>query len=399
MREDFESDRQISAETRVEKQDSAQPFSFFDALRQGRIADVAEFFRRSLSPSKEQSNQKVPNVEIDIHFGSHATEQDVKNWQNKIKDADVVIHELLGYSDRDMRILQGLSDGRIKPDDLIYNNPEDESAGKYDEYANALSRIIYKSGKKIVGIDIPDGHPILKRIDRSMENIEILYSLLFSIPYQKYAMKFKKLMREQGDIQRQREEYIVRRFRKAVEPYIQQQQGGKPVRIFMFFGVVHTWVYHRFKRLGFSVQRSMEGRTDYLYGNLTNELERKARFNVKITKRDMTRKVFFDILRAVYIEILDHFGFALARYVDIFVRLAAEKFSDTEIENLYNEIRSEVLLLGIHNVSDVYSDKIFFSRAREIIDHALAAKGASFPTSQSELLRQTEGIGVKMPLP
>ncbi|MBI4272880.1 hypothetical protein HY621_03440 [Candidatus Uhrbacteria bacterium] len=304
MREDSTFGSQVSTETKVNKQDSSHPFSFIDAMRQGRIAEVAEFFRRSLFSSKERKNQKIPNVEIDIYFGSHATEQDARNWQNKIKDADVIIHELLGVSDKDMKTLQDLSDGRIKPEDLIYDDSDDKY---YNEYALALSRMLYKSGKRIVGIDIPDRHPILKRIDRNKEDEQTLYSLLFSIPYLKYATKLKKYIQEKGNLQRQREEYIVRRFRKVINPYIQSQQERKPVRIFMFHGAMHTWMYHRFKRSGFSVQRSMKGRTDYMYGRLRNELERKARFNVKITKRDIARQIFSDIVNEAYMDMQDKF--------------------------------------------------------------------------------------------
>ncbi|MBI4272881.1 hypothetical protein HY621_03445 [Candidatus Uhrbacteria bacterium] len=78
--------------------------------------------------------------------------------------------------------------------------------------------------------------------------------------------------------------------------------------------------------------------------------------------------------------------------------MAAEKFSDAEIEKLYNEIRYKIPYLEIGNISDEEYRNLFLAKLKEIVGRVLAEKGMSFPTSQSELLRQTEGVGVKQPI-
>lgn len=103
----------------------------------------------SIEFSKE--SKTLPSFEFTIFFGYHVLEEDIPpDFIKAFRECDVYIIELVG-ADPYIDELNKLSNGEIDPNSTkISRAPA--------TFMKKLLELIYKSGKKIIAIDLPEWH-------------------------------------------------------------------------------------------------------------------------------------------------------------------------------------------------------------------------------------------------
>ena len=99
---------------------------------------------------QEHGFPKLQKLHLSIFLGGHATKKDAEDVLKHIENADVLLHELSGWTEKHQDIYNDVSQGNLAPDESGI-----KAGFGYGDYFNTLMQGLYNSKKGIAFSDAP----------------------------------------------------------------------------------------------------------------------------------------------------------------------------------------------------------------------------------------------------
>lgn len=164
-----------------------------------------------------EEEEKYPNIKLEVRLARHGSVEDAEGLEEKFKDCKIFFPETFGWLPRQLDTLQRLSFGSITPGIALQRwNYRNEHSHARDQ---KFFKMIYKSNKPIAFLDVPDGHPLVKR-----ENENKFPDINFGSDFGQVLDSVREYIKEDGDMQLEREAYIV----GQLNPQIQRMLEAYP---------------------------------------------------------------------------------------------------------------------------------------------------------------------------
>lgn len=186
-----------------------------------------------------------PEIELTIFYAPHRTAEDTKGREKLFGEADVYVSEGLGWTDETLESLNEISRGERPPDSFFQPNG----------FKNKELRLIAGSLKPIVFCDIPEGHPLVRRIEDSFRLENTARRDFYNGNFDRAMTEMRDSMQEEAEAQREREAYMESQIRPKIEdvvrnnPTLQNKtKRGDKIKVLMGIGALHTPIYQDLKK-------------------------------------------------------------------------------------------------------------------------------------------------------
>lgn len=313
-----------------------------------------------------ESKDKGPEISMKIWYSPHVLERDYWGIEGELDKADIFAPEEFGYEKETLDEYKALANGEMSPDDIEQNEAKEYGPGyKRDEARRKIFEVIFNSRKQIIFIDVPNGHPLVKRWMKALEerffiafrskDINSFYELLRLV---------KKNLKEYADIQKERDEYILSQLKPRVDECIKADprlRNASKIQILISLGSLHTPIYHALKKRNENVQRIFRSPAIFPFAD---EGARRYQFNKEIDN-DLAARILLE-------EYLD-----LASDIDLIENIKDTKKSIEVLRKIigsldFNEIKS--IFQRLHKGKNFHS----------VLSGALQKKGLKVPNSEKE---------------
>jgi hypothetical protein len=290
----------------------------------------------SIEFSKE--SKKLPSFEFTIFFGYHVLEEDIPpDFIKAFKDCDVYIIELVG-ADQYVDELNKLSNGEIDPNSIkIYRDPA--------TFMKKLLELIYKSGKKIIAIDLPGWHLVAQKAPKLFRQTKKI--LFKGYPFEILIDKWKRLFSIIAISQMLREAYMLNRLDEELRSLMNDPRFSKKerIKILMYLGAFHTGFYQvlkerfpesifrKFSVMPFVYSYNAEVlRRIYFGKEIDNELASKSLLEMLLFSSIFGLAEKLEQIFIPSMSLKDSYSFHLL------IRKLVEKFSYEEIKEFFDEV-------------------------------------------------------------
>lgn len=336
---------------------------FLAFLLAGRPERAAASLNEIFSGTEKEGG---PKISFEIFYAPHEKREDAKGLAEKVKTADIVIPEQIGWDEKLLSIYRGIAQGVVPPEEYFryFAMTRDEIAKAHDSYSMALLEALYKSGKRIELIDAPIGHSLHFKTIAALNN----FSLVKRKNFKELVSEWKDALREDADVQKEREEYMLQELvnlQKQIQyAKIPELKDKQEIKILMTLGAYHTKVSHDLKAQNSEVSREMI-ESPYIFKHF-DEAGRRFAFNKEVSDELVARGILELIIGSYFKDELN--GISRSSYEQgLFLRRVTEHFSFDEIGELVSYVRE--------------SSPGF---TKEKLITAISAKGIAFPPSKED---------------
>ncbi|MDP2599098.1 MAG: hypothetical protein Q8P49_04695 [Candidatus Liptonbacteria bacterium] len=304
----------------------------------------------------EEAEAGHPAVRVEFVYAPHRTARDMQKLRERITEADIVIPEDIWWDQEGLKVLRDLSAGNITPEQALRQlkiSVEGEGGRKWLE----TYEIIYNSHKDIEFIDVPDGHPLGRKIIDYFNTSALSYDGDFPGTLELVKDRTRNLV----DIQKEREAYMLARLKEVIKKHAVPDKQ-RALNILISLGIAHTDMWHKLKSEGVDARAAFAS-MPFIFDN-EGELFRRYLFgkNVdnELVARAIQERMFFRQFRWPPTE--DSGKAAL------FFRKVTSLFAANEIKEIF----------------EAFKDKSFSERSKILTDK-LAAKHVRWPESEKEI--------------
>ena len=221
-------------------------------------------------------------------------------------------------------------------------------------------KMIYKSGKPIVFVDVPVGHPLVNRFLQLMTS-----GFKINRDFDQTLKNVKSHLQTVASIDVERENYILAHLQRTIEqvaeatPALQSRLPKKrKVNALLFLGANHTRVYDELKDSGFDV-RATYSHYPFLY-SFSQETVRRYVYGEDVDDEQAAKSYVDMIVLQPWLQGITRDFSKVSQYI----RRALSGFALDEIRMLFEE--------GKKGNSDVFA-------------HLLTEKGIAIPQTEHEL--------------
>lgn len=258
----------------------------------------------------ERKERREQNVHYHFAFAPHGHWGEMRNVAERIKDADVVVPELVGWTTADQQILQGVSDGTytLKKADALFGDlarvdHRDLTPQDWEKFRE-LAKLVAGSKKLIFYADLPAGdvtethanipHQMDEsaRLFRSGRLAEAIASARTS--FETFAAGEQK-----------RERHIIDSLTRSLPAAIQKSgrfQQKTDIQVLVSLGSGHSHLSQLVKKKGADVSRSFPGSSTLF--TIGNEVLRRMERGKAVTD-ELLAQCFMESLLASRIGIPD----------------------------------------------------------------------------------------------
>lgn len=203
-----------------------------------------------------QETRETPPFSVDIFYGLHGTEEDSPGLEEKFKEADIYVPELANWVGSSFWLFRDLSQGVISPEEFV---KEIKVPPYIMGFVKKQARMIYKSGKPIIILDLPIEHEINSKLSEHAraDNDDLLPD--GNTPFTKKLSQLKIHIKKETDLHSSREDFMIVQLTKQVKEVLQirpELKNKEKLKILMFLGAAHTRVYELLKDYGQEVNRT-----------------------------------------------------------------------------------------------------------------------------------------------
>ncbi|KKU52679.1 MAG: hypothetical protein UX72_C0003G0060 [Parcubacteria group bacterium GW2011_GWA2_47_10] len=256
---------------------------------------VQNDFRSKIEKLVKQG--KIPPTNVDIFFSAHKTTEDIKGFEERLKNADIYIPEALGWDEEALSSLREVSEGRKTPRELIQElqgNPDNP------EYAAQLYRaeMLYGTKKPLGIIDLPDSSQFFEHLKKRVVDFSN------SVNFEQILDTYLAHLEEDADFEKKREEHMLDSLGPVLEKLVKEHpelSKKKGLNVFMTLGSAHTGVYHGLKEGGIEAARSFKVEP-YCWGYEVEAI-RRYRFGKPVDETLAARAFFERVLKKLLPEL------------------------------------------------------------------------------------------------
>lgn len=310
------------------------------------------------SPKKETSEvispETGPKLEFKFYYTPHAFEGDFEKLAEIFPEADIYVPEVPGWDLDTAQLYNDIAQGVLEPREV---------AGDRPVLLKELE-IIYGSKKPIFFVDILGD--LYSKLNEKREEFEkeVLdaKSFFLSGRFDEAISLARECAKGLANIQIEREDFIRRAIVKAVPKMVKQHpdidiqdklKSGRPLKVLLSLGAVHTRIYHKLKQVGVNVEREFS-ESPLIFPHW-HELERSYIFDKEPSDELVARGL---------LEVI------LSRYIDEFSK------SSQESSAILRKLVSQLSVSKIQHLSEQVG-----VLGKNFID-ALAQEGVRVPRSR-----------------
>lgn len=180
---------------------------------------------------------------INIFYSPHRSAEDMSGLKEQFQKCDIYFPETFGWFPESLNALRKLSDGQITPEMALQNYEDKDSF--YYAIDEDFFKIIYNSKKPIAFLDIPEGHPLVRR-----EKENKVPNIKFGFNFSQTLNSVREYIKKAADIEKERETYIL----KQLQPQIQELFKTHPklrekqeINVLISIGIAHTSLYRNLR--------------------------------------------------------------------------------------------------------------------------------------------------------
>lgn len=345
-------------------------------LSSGKTAQAEELIQKTVMPAQEKKDMKEPKINIRIWYGSHETKEDALLFSEEFKKANVFIPEAMAWTPEALDAFRKVSNGEMLPEECIslFGNT-------ISDFTKQEIQMLYKSGKFVTFVDVPDGHPIVER-DRALRFPQIY----FKKDFQDVVQSFKDYYAQDAGLIKERETFIVERLKEFIALLKQEGESGDANRrilpkdtqknqtnILIFLGAAHTGVFHYTKRDRIDQSSRSFASMPYLFP-IEGEIYRRYLFGKEVPDTIIAQKIFeFFLMRFIFNALYKLSGNKKDKVYN-FSRGMAGNFSFDEIKKMYEDVKE----------SGFSSQASLDAHLTAVLNAALTKKGIRLPKSPEE---------------
>ncbi len=309
----------------------------------------------------KSSGKEDIKINIRIFYGVHGTAEDALNFREWLQKADIYIPEKFGWDKDTLDAYRHISSGDETPEEFTTNEKG---------FVMQQLKMMYKSRKYILFIDVPKGHLIYK-LSKNLKRPTIDYNRAFENLLSLHNEYFK----EDAFFIKERENFMLHQLQSFIQKLkdsIKKNPKSFPniknkhkINILITLGAIHTQFSH-YVYQEFPEGTSRKFQTMPLIMPLGAEITRRNIFRKNIPDgllaADLFETMVFPILFDELLKISSD-----RQKLFIFLRNVAANFSFEEIKNIYETIQKQGL-----------------DKKKEILTSALSQKGIKLPQTPEE---------------
>lgn len=158
--------------------------------------------------------ERLPKVKLEVRLAKHGSFEDAEGLEERFNKCDIFFPETFGWLPRQLDALQKLSFGSITPGIALQRwDYRDEHSLTRDQ---KFFQMVYRSKKPIAFLDVPDGHPLVKR-----ENENKFPNINFGSDFSQILNSVREYIKEEGRIHAEREAYMVRQLKPQIQKILE----------------------------------------------------------------------------------------------------------------------------------------------------------------------------------
>ncbi|MDA1038513.1 MAG: hypothetical protein O2877_02375 [bacterium] len=275
------------------------------------------------APQHRPETEKPPIPEVKFFFSAHGQAEDYEGIQEALQDADIFVVEAHGWSVDDLKHLQEISDGTKVPRH-IDKKREPRDIIEYEE------NLLYKSGKRIEIVDIPEGHELDKEDDRTADISEIARFFIAQGDLESALAALESAARMNAEYIRRKDEYIKDKLHSLLATLSTENPDAK---VLVQMGSTHTGISHDLRNEGAASRVRNNVRFDY-----KDELVRSYRFGKSPETSLLIKALVEELLRTCFMG-----QFAKVPYIKRveFFRKHLADVTEDQIRNLGSAMESK----------------------------------------------------------
>ena len=227
---------------------------------------------------KEQGLEHVPKIEVDFYFTDHQSKNAGEILIKLINDenVDIFMPEGTGVTPAIKEEYDKLSNGQITPEEFLeLRKARGVREEQITDFHELLCRGLYNSHKKVLLVDLPEGHRNSKGVlTEQMFDVWRRYEKIISefvdknLSFEDLKNKLSSFFKDFSNLQKEREDFILDNIKKEVFKLFQENkllQNKEKVKILFPIGSFHTRIYHEMKKDGNLIHRKFDEGMPYNY--------------------------------------------------------------------------------------------------------------------------------------
>lgn len=188
---------------------------------------------------KRERNIGHRGTTINIFYSPHRSAEDMNGLEEQFQKCDIYFPETFGWSLKYLNTLRKLSDGQITPE-MALQEYGDKDPFYYARDENFF-KIIYNSKKPIAFLDVPEGHPLVRR-----EKENKVPSINFGSNFGQTLDSVRDYIKKAADIEKEREAYIVGQLQPQIQELLKTHpklREKQEINALISIGIAHTSLY------------------------------------------------------------------------------------------------------------------------------------------------------------
>jgi hypothetical protein len=294
---------------------------------------------RNINKYLKEQGIEAPPVSLHIFYSAHKYAKDLEGFDVAMKDADIILLELVAWNEQELDLVRKVSKGDITPEEALKKS---RMFFPHYDFIMPLLRKLYKSNKKIAIADLPEGNPIIKDIEDEEVRSRALFSDLFKkeVVFEE-AIEMLKHFKSDNDNFVKREDYIASQLGPQVEKVLNDNKellNQKNIRLLMFFGYGHNEFFHKIRADNPDTSREFTGSP--LLFDYGIEIRKRREHNKPISD-DLYAKSLLQVImmNKKYRELFSKAE--TGAEIMVIIRKVVDKFSTDEIKEVYSHVRDE----------------------------------------------------------
>lgn len=214
-------------------------------------------------PRYTNTIEKPPVQKVKFFFSAHGQLEDYEGIRPALDQADVFVVEAHGWNSATLNHLQDIANGTKIPTHIT----ENRLPKNIPEYEEGL---LYRSGKQIEIVDIPEGHQLDEEDDGNAEFSESAQDFIARGDFNTTIGALESAARKNAEYLRKKDQYIEGRLKDLLREIALKKPS---VRVLVQMGASHTGISHNLRNDGEAERVNNEVRFDF-----KDQLVRSYRF-------------------------------------------------------------------------------------------------------------------------
>lgn len=307
---------------------------------------------------------EVSKPEVFFFFSAHGSPEDYSGIKKAFDGADVIVLESHGWNQGELDLLRDIANGSKIPKHL----QEGRTAVDVSEYEEEL---LYKSGKRVEIIDVPEGNELADEDDGTEQFSEIAQRFIAQGNLSEALNSLQDAAKINAEYIRRKDQFIEEQLKRLLEHVGKESKDSK---VLVQMGSTHTGISHDLLK-----DKSARRVDNEVLFDFTDELVRAYRFGYRPQEDLVIKALIEQLIKGLFLSELVRIPY-LQRAK--FFRSTFKNITKEQIEELGQTMESkwfqDVVMNGKENTNELSKeilddawDMVFGSHINRLMQEAL----------------------------